>query len=692
MAILLTIFQIVSDFDIGKNNYKKGNYQIAKVIFEEVIKEYPNDRMIPEALYYLIKIYEREDDFINFLSYTNEYLKLHKFEIRREEVFNLLLKKLIEKGCYTLALDYIKYYNFLVPDSLMLLKIGMELIKKPQFASDILWLLPDNDSIKILYGQALAEPSTRETVYKSLKGVKGKIYLIENYLFMGDTIKAYLTFREIKKEGFPNELLYRFTKIDQLFSKGIYRDSIRQLDSVPTAPPKGINLDSLFSDTIDIIYRIEKIRDSIRDNYYLDSVYVQILMIRNNISTAYNVIKKYLNYCNTINFARRIRAIKYFDEHQYRAAANDIILIVCEAPETKFLLAECLRKLGEIPTYLYLEVMKLTKDSVLYFNSFKNYVEFEYTNRNYVNIVKYDFKNFQGDTNLIKIYLNSLARVGKKAKADSIYSVTFANLDFNYLNYFGEYLFEKKLLNEAESYYDSITKLSNRAMPDKIYYNWALIPFLKGDFNLAEERFEYYIENFENSQNYSSALFKMATIKYMKMDFDSAAYYYGLAGRDSLLYQDALRNQLIAYKKVEAWKDVIDVGNRMLKNCLDDEKPEINFEIGYAYLRMANIRRCIEYLENTTRLKSSPEYHYWLGEAYLGKGEFLKALYQYQKIINNLPKDEMWYPTAQFKTGLVLELMNEFEEAKKIYTAIVKKRGSDDVWGAEAQKRLKTLE
>jgi hypothetical protein len=54
--------------------------------------------------------------------------------------------------------------------------------------------------------------------------------------------------------------------------------------------------------------------------------------------------------------------------------------------------------------------------------------------------------------------------------------------------------------------------------------------------------------------------------------------------------------------------------------------------------------------------------------------------------------DEMWVPTAQYKTGIVLELMDETDAARATYQRIVRERGVADPIGAEADIRLKGME
>lgn len=149
---------------------------------------------------------------------------------------------------------------------------------------------------------------------------------------------------------------------------------------------------------------------------------------------------------------------------------------------------------------------------------------------------------------------------------------------------------------------------------------------------------------------------------------------------------------MICYKKAEDWDRAAETGKKILKSVSGDWELDIQFDIGYAYLRSGNAKDAIKYLKMTVASKPNPEFHYWLGESYLAKADFIRALYQYQKIIELFPKDEMWTPTAEYKTGIIFEFMDDFDEAKRVYKQIIKKRGIEDTWGIEAQKRLEIID
>jgi tetratricopeptide (TPR) repeat protein len=291
----------------------------------------------------------------------------------------------------------------------------------------------------------------------------------------------------------------------------------------------------------------------------------------------------------------------------------------------------------------------------------------------------------------VKLYLYSLAHVGRKKEADALFAQYFRYQDHNMANHYGEYLIEKKKYTRAEEYYDSLVHSTEEYLSRAIYYNWALIPFIRGEIDTALSRFDFSFRSKKVDREFYRAAFKIATIHYLKNQFDTAAYYYGIASEHDSLRYDALDNRLVCFKKSGDWDKVIESGTSMLSDASEDEKPDIRFNIGYAYLRSGAARNAIEHLKFAAGAESSPEFYYWLAEAYLTTGELAKALYQYRKIAQLFPKDDMWTPTALYKTGIVLEFMNEIDEAERIYKKIIRERGVGDTWGIEAQKRLKEM-
>lgn len=732
---LFFAWAIEGDFEIAKDAYEKGSYRIAEAYLDNLLRVQPFGEHIADATHYLIKIYDKRGDFLKLHSYADRFLINHKYDNRCTGVLNLLLEKLIEREAFSIALDYIKNYDYLLNDYSILEKIGYGLFKQDRKVSAeyIFSMCPQTDTIKILRAAITTDFSKKREFYESIVGVKGKIYLMELLLESGDTIDVYEIYRSISEAEVKDDVLYQYTKISRLFDARKFTSLVKRLsklsgyknkvqlleafnfhyldrslipsdreelmllieylrqDTVPRNPPIGVNIDSVISDTLadDII---KSIRKNVGVNYYLDSIYCRLLLDNGKIDEAFNIIAPYLNYQNTKNYARKIRTLKYYREANYALAAKDILLSQAEVPGLLFVLADALTHIGKNSAFLYKEIIETSKDTSLIVRATRRLIRFSFENGEYKDVIKHKFDMFHNDTSLIKIYLYSLARLGKKEEADSLFSQFFEYRDYDFENYYGEYLIDKKRFTKADDYFNSIIRSADNTPPDRVYYNWALVSFLRAEIDTALNRFTVYINERKNGKDYYKALFKIATINYLKNQFDTAAYYYGLASKDDSLYYDALQNRLICYKKSGNWEAVVETGREILQLVSSDEKPDIQFEIGYAYLRSGNAREAVEHLKMAADLKSNPEFYYWLGEAYLAKGDFIRALYRYQKIVLSFPRDEMWTPTAHYKTGIVFEFMEELDEAKRIYEDIIKEYGVGDTWGIEARKRLEKIE
>jgi len=722
-------------FEMAVKAYEQGNDKLAEVYFMHLLEDEPLGRHIPEATYYLIKIYDKREDFLNFFSYASYFLDSYVYDQHRKDVFDLLLQKLIEKEAFGIALEYIDEYGYLLDDNAILESIGHGLFRqgRKDLAEHVFSLCPQTDTIKILRAAVTDDFSKKREYYEGIPGINGKVRLMELLLEKGDTIEVYDIFRSIDHRKVDDGVLYPYTKISRLFDGKKFSYSVERLYDLKKCKTKALLLEGIHTghldtiiqprdeeeyalfvqflkrDTIsrnppDIVYQdillsdsltledIISLRKEIGRNYYLDSVYCASLLENNKIDEAYRITMQYLDYLNTKRYARKIRALKYFNGKDYVHAANDIILSQADEPELLFILAQALSEIGKESAYLYREVIEISRDTLLVTEAMRQLIKLDFGDGRYEAVVKYPFDVVQGDTNLVKLYVYSLARMGKRVEAGALFDRYFTYQDHNLANYYGEYLIDRKKYIEAEGYYNNLVHSAEGYLPNIVYYNWALIPFLRGEIDTALNRFALFVNSRKTGREFYTAAFKIATIHYLKSQFDKASYYYGLASEDDSLRYDALSNQLICYKKSADWEKAIEVGKRMLSAVSEAEKPDIQFDIGYAYLRSGAARTAIDHLKSAADAESSPEFYYWLAEAYLATGDFMRALYQYQKVVHLFPGDEMWTPTALYKTGVVFEFMNEMDEAVRIYEQLIRERGIGDTWGIEAQKRLKEIE
>ncbi len=734
--ILILILNLLraSDFETGLKNYQSGNYRLAQILLDNFLRENPTDTLVPEATYYLIKIYDQQQDLINLLPTVNSYLSFFPFHHKRYEVCNLLLQHLIRKNLFPLAWEYLKRYEYLEPETSVVNTILVNLGAQGWNIEELLSFAPENESLKILKAVGLKNWEEKIKVFKELKSIKRKIYLIATYLAMGDTINAWWEYINTRLDEIPDEHLYRWAlfsvdlrindlpvllkrmekvehwhteqKLLRFFCDSCSIDSnllctspepevvckflnIRHLPKDRWLKPAGI--DTIFQDTSDFEHKLLNFSTRVGKNFYLDSLICEAFLKKSRYQEAYAQIKDYLPYSETKNFVRLIRAQKAYSEKNYRGALKDLILASFDQPYLKFIQAECM-EYHQLPSEtIYWELSKVSTDSLLRRKSLIRYIDYLFRQKAYSAIAGQKFELFSQDTIRARYYLLSLLHTGKKQLAESLYLKTFGRLDQEFYQALVIRLVGENHLSEAEKLIDSLVRMPEYSNEDWLFYHAGLVLFRRGDYLKAESSFAAFIKRFKNTLYYPPALFKMGTLKYLKQDFDSAAFYYGLALKDSTLRLEAAQNRILALKKAEKWDEVIKAGNEFINVCPDSLKAEVYFEIGYANLKKGIINTAIDHLKKASKLKPEVNSYFWLAEAYLGKGDFLSALYYYQKIVNEFKKDDLWYPTALFKTALALEMMDEIKEAKLIYKRIIKEMGTNNLWSIEAQNRLEKL-
>ena len=732
--ILLVCAAEVSDFDLGKRAYEKEQYSVARAYFQAVLAQDPTTEHRADILYYLFEIHRHEHNIPHVLSVGGQFLTDYAHDRRSKSLFNSLVQELIRMQAFSIMAEYLRTYDYLVTDQAVIEKTAGELIARKQFAlaESLLHRCTRTDTVKLMLASVTEDLGEREALYLSIPGTQGKIHLMQFYLEQGDTIDAFEVFSGMKENTVEETRLFQYARISRLFDTGSFAravDGMKQTpgmsnkarllraletgkldvlelpldaaessllaqcvsqDTVSRRPPEQLAIDSVLADSFTPTY-INHLRRGI-ESYFLDSLYADLLLKDGRIRDAYEVVKPYLAYQNTIRFGRMVRAIYLYHDGAHDRAARDIILSRTRAPQWIHLLADAFRFLGRESDYLYRDVVKRSSDSSLVSRAQKELMKINFDKGAYDDVLEFGFETAQEDTQLIKLYAYSLARTGTYKDALSVFKQYIGDEPYTLANYYGEYLIETKKYRMARTHYDTLVTSAERRLPARFLYNWALIPFLQGTVDTAMVRFHYYRKTAPGSEKFRQALFKIATLYYAQQQFDSAAYYYGLASEDDSLLTDALQNQLVCYKKLSRWADVVDVGSVLLEHMYEEEKHAVTFELGYAFLRSGRIRQAVSFLKNAVARKPTPEYHYWLAETYLGKGDFVRALYHYRKIVDAFSEDEMWVPTAQYKTGIVLEFLDERDEARAVYEQIIKERGRTDTWGIEARKRIDELE
>jgi TolA-binding protein len=736
-TLLVSLFSVVdaSDFERAIYAYEDEDYVIARMYLESVLGDQTAAQFHRDALYYLVRIYEQEGDFLDFFDSAHRFIKEYPHDTRASDILRALLEGLFDRQSYVLAVDFAREYEHLIRDDSILQELGYGLLEQGEqgLADSIFALCTQTDTIKVIRSFLIDDYGARERMFKNLETGLRDLYLAENYLLMGDTVDAFLAFQRLDHQDLLDGALYRYSKIALYFNRNIawvcaermernrqYKNKAKlikalarchkdikikpsddeefqlfmgicDLDTVSTLPPRDLMLDSLLAGAVDTTVFLQNLREQYGHTYYLDSLYCDRLIRLGRYDDAVRAVTPYIEYCNAHDYVCKVLGMRDFGVGDYRRAAEHLIVSGYRTPSVQYVLGECLRHMDYEAGDFYEAAMAETADSVLYQKALAGFIMDRYDAGDFQTVCSLRAIDLPNDTSLMRLYLRSLARCGKRVFVDSLLEARALEADSVILNNYGLYLMDQEKFAAAGFYFDSLMQ-NMVGGSDESYYNWALTSFLNNDMETARQRFVSYLTEYPNGERLPDVFFKIATLNYLQENYDTAAYYYGLASADSDLVIDALRNQLISHKKAGDWPAVISVGQKMLASGLDFDRADIYFDIGYAFLRAGKVRQAIENLVTASRHRSDPRFYYWLGEAYLSKGDFARALYSYRKVIDQHADDDMWVPTAQYKTGIVLELMDETEAARAVYEKIIRQKGVADPIGAEAQIRLRELE
>jgi TolA-binding protein len=723
------------DFTIAEQEYEKGRFSTAEVFFKAVLQDTAYSTDMPDAAYYLTRIYKSGNDIVGYIDGVNFFLTHFAYDQRCTVLLQELLVELCEQGAYRTAYHYMHRYDHLVTDLDMLIRIGIGLYAQNdmQRAGQVLRQCSLQDTVLILLASLTDDRNELYNLYARVRGVKGTIYTVETMLEDGDTISAFDLYQTIDGDIEPDHLLYRYALLGLLFDKERMEKALQGLEdnpefrarvgymramitgnmamcSVPSDQeecqlyaqciqathyactlPDSAAIDSIDFDSLEIS-EVERLRSMYPGCFIFDSLYCEVLLRSNMVDSAFSVVQPYLGYMNTQRFVRFIRGIQEFHHRDYAGALKDILLSQNNEIRAEYILGRASVMYGRDAFDHYETVLSAKMDSTFQVKTQREYMQVLYEHERYREIIALPYEIVTDDDSLLQIYIYSLAHNGQVEKADSLAKVRSNSVDPIQVDHYGQYLIANKAFNTARFLYDSLYGVVDEPLPPAVQYNWALVPLLQGQVDTALFRFKQVMDRIQPGRPYYLSTFKCATIHYLKENFDSAAYYYGIAKADDSLKVDALQNQMICYKKAAEWKGVMVSAEELLSYIHDDSIADIYFEYGYAQLRYGDFREAIDNFHAALRVFSSPEYHFWLAETFLARGSFERALYHYRTIMDQFPKDEMWTPTAWYKVGITLEFMDELEEARSLYHDIIKKRGASDTWGVEAQKRLDILQ
>jgi len=297
----------------------------------------------------------------------------------------------------------------------------------------------------------------------------------------------------------------------------------------------------------------------------------------------------------------------------------------------------------------------------------------------------------------------SLIRSGKKSSADkkiSTYAKTYksqinhrASFQFEYGNYYRK----KSNYNQAVKFFTNVKKnYSKSSYVDDAEYYLAVTYIAVNRHQDAIDILTGFAKKYPNSDNLGSVLNTLGGIYHRSEKYDSAIATFKSAMDKPLkpeVRQQVMSNLIKSYSFVNFWDAVLALSREYISTYPNaDDVIDKKIMMGRAYVALNQVDRAVELFKETRLLADSdrePEIQFYIGDAYFQNGRYENAIAEFVKIPLLSRKTKLqWEASALYYSGQAYEKLGRIEEAKRMYSEIVKRPGIDVVLKKEAQKRI----
>ncbi|MBN1154493.1 tetratricopeptide repeat protein [candidate division KSB1 bacterium] len=154
-----------------------------------------------------------------------------------------------------------------------------------------------------------------------------------------------------------------------------------------------------------------------------------------------------------------------------------------------------------------------------------------------------------------------------------------------------------------------------------------------------------------------------------------------------------ISNLIRCYFDLQMWDQVLVQSRAFLdKFPLSEHSFEVRIQIGITYFYLHEYDRAIDYLRKLkyeADYENEPRIQYWIGDCYMEKGHYEKAIAEYLKVkYISKPTKLNWAVTAQYKAGVAYMKLGKMDIATQIFKKIIVEQGAASPFGKGAQKKL----
>ncbi len=299
-----------------------------------------------------------------------------------------------------------------------------------------------------------------------------------------------------------------------------------------------------------------------------------------------------------------------------------------------------------------------------------------------------------------------LIRSGKKSSADkkiSSYSKAYKsqiNHRASFQFEFGNYYRKKSNYNQAVKFFTNVKKnYPKSSYVDDAEYYLALTYIAVNRHQDAINILTGFAKKYPQSDNLGAVLNTLGGIYHRSEKYESAITTFKSAMAKPLkpeVRRQVMSNLIKSYAFVNFWDAALALSREYISTYPNaDDVIDKKIMMGRAFLALNQVDRAVELFKETRLVADSerePEIQFYIGDAYFQTGQYEHAIAEFVKIpLLSLKTELQWEASALYYSGQAYEKLGRIDEAKRMYSEIVKRPGIDVVLKKEAQKRIQEI-
>ncbi len=266
----------------------------------------------------------------------------------------------------------------------------------------------------------------------------------------------------------------------------------------------------------------------------------------------------------------------------------------------------------------------------------------------------------------------------------------------------GEYYFRQKRFDRAEKAYRRAVNRKNTKWARQAEFAIAKLYLTLNKTDKALNQLTDIPQKYPGTRVADLALLNLGVFYHQNKQLANAIFTLSKVVADSqrlepATLQSAERELIRCYDEAGMWDRAIALSRDYLRRFPDAEDAfSRKVQIGVLLIKLNEYDRAIDYLREL-KLEADPEsqaeVQYWIGKAFLSKGDLETAISELLRVRYACPPTKLpWDVTAMFEAANAYMRLQRYDRAQKLFEQIVRLRGSNSNFGRSALQKIKEIQ